>query len=706
MNRARHVRIDRGEIGAAETAIDGERAGGHNGRTRDGRIEIQRALVDRRAAGEGIDGGEVEDARAGLDQADGVAEAIVRDDRVDDDVAEADREGDAVGGGRGGGLAQRELGETVDGKDISAGRDTRAGDRHAGDDAQRVAGAGDRDDRRTGSRRTVAEGAARDGLAGVRRQRVGAQRDLVIPVDGEDLDAGGGDIGSARDGHARRQADRGQAGDDRGARRESGATPARKAGGRMIDDELARAGRSRPAGGQHATCGDGADTRGEAAVIAAEQAAELEIEDRVRGRETDVIDRTAGQAEHRRARVGRQGQRRVRLDRDLRQLARTEVGVIADEATRADRADTQASIIGQVIGRARDRPGAEKPAAEGRRGRREVKVRGVARQALVIARDVERRARRTRQRGDGEVGGPERTAGVREGDIVVTLGDCQRANRLSRGLVGEPLERQATATHRNRRRIVQAVVILDAEVAVVVDRQSGVVQRDCRRVRERAVVAEGERAASQGGRAAEGLSAAELERKASDASEAQVSARDGAHERLARTIHVGHEVGRRGAGVRDRAAGAGSGAEGDQAADQLRRAVEVERAVRLDVEEIGAAGPEGVVAGVELERTAEDGRLAAVILLTGDRERARALLGEVGIGDHRARQVQRRRRVDGHEGRGVDRGRDGSGGGRVTANRERGSVRDAGDEGVARDAGPSDHLADREAGGAGDRDRR
>ena len=706
VDRTGHVGVDRREVIAAEAAVDRERAGRQDGRARDGRIEVQRALVDRRAAGEGVDGGEVEDARAGLDQADGVAEAIVRDDRVDDDVAEADREGDAAGGGRGGGLAQRELGETVDGKDIGAGRDTRAGDRHARDDAQSVAGAGDRDDGRTGSRRTVAEGAARDGLAGVGRQRVGAQRDLVIPVDGEDLDAGGGEVAAARDGHARRQADRGQAGDDRGARRESGAAPARKAGGRMIDDELARAGGSRPAGGQHATRGDGADAGGEPGVIAAEQAAELEIEDRVRGRETDVIDRTAGQAEHRRARVGRQGQRRVRLDRDLRQLARTEVGVIADEATRADRAEAQAGVVGQVIGRARDRPGAKEPATEGRRGRREVKVRGVARQALGITRDVEGRARRARQRGDGEVGGPEGAAGVRERDVVVPLGDRQRADRLGRGLIGEPLDRQAAAAQRDRRRVVQAVVVLDAEVAVVVDRQRGVVQRDRRRVRQRAVVAEGQRAAGEGGRAAEGLGAAELERVAADAGEAQVGAGDGAHERLVGAVHVRHEVRRRGAGVRDRAAGAGGGAEGDQAADELRRAVEVERAVRLDVEEIGAAGPEGVVTRAELERAAKDGRLAAVILLTGDRERAGALLREVGIGDHRAREVKRRRRVDGHEGRGVGRGRDGAGGGRVAADRERGAVRDAGDEGVARDARAADHLADREAGGAGDRDRR
>ena len=311
MDRTRHVGVDGREVIAAEAAVDRERASREDGRARDGRIEVQRALVDRRAASESVDGGEVEDARARLDQADGVAEAIVRDNGVDDDVAEADREGDPVGGGRGGGLAQRELGETVDGKDIGAGRDARAGDRHARDDAQRVAGAGDRDDRRTGSRRTVAEGAARDGLAGVGRQRVGAQRDLVIPVDGEDLDAGGGKVATARDGHARRQADRSQAGDDRGARGESDVTPSRKAGRRMINDELARAGGSRPTGGQDAARGDGADTRGEAAVSTAAQAAEFEVEDGVRRSERDVIDRTAGQAEYRRVRVGRQGQRRV-----------------------------------------------------------------------------------------------------------------------------------------------------------------------------------------------------------------------------------------------------------------------------------------------------------------------------------------------------------------------------------------------------------
>ena len=62
----------------------------------------------------------------------------------------------------------------------------------------------------------------------------------------------------------------------------------------MINDELARAGGSRPAGGQHAARGDGADARGEAAVIAAEQAAEFEVEDGVRRSERDVIDRPAG----------------------------------------------------------------------------------------------------------------------------------------------------------------------------------------------------------------------------------------------------------------------------------------------------------------------------------------------------------------------------------------------------------------------------
>ena len=114
----------------------------------------------------------------------------------------------------------------------------------------------------------------------------------------------------------------------------------------MVDDELARAGGRRATGGQHATRSDGTNARGEAGVIAAQEAAEFEIEDGIRGSEADVIDRTAGQAEHRRGRVGRQGQRRVRLDGNLRQLARAEISVIADEATRTDRADTESGIIG------------------------------------------------------------------------------------------------------------------------------------------------------------------------------------------------------------------------------------------------------------------------------------------------------------------------------------------------------------------------
>ena len=135
----------------------------------------------------------------------------------------------------------------------------------------------------------------------------------------------------------------------------------------MVDDELARAGGSRATGSQHAARGDGTDTGGEASVIATQEAAELEIEDGIRSRETDVIDRTARQAEYRRGRVGRQGQRRVRLDRNLRQLARPEISIIADEAARADCADAESGIIGEVISRTRDRPSAEHATAEGRR---------------------------------------------------------------------------------------------------------------------------------------------------------------------------------------------------------------------------------------------------------------------------------------------------------------------------------------------------
>ena len=307
MNRTRHIRIDRGKIGAAEAAIDRERAGGEDGRARDSRIEVQGALVDGRTAGESVDRGEVEDARAGLDKADGVAEAVVRDDGVDDDVAHADREGDAAGGGRGGGLAQRELGGAIDGKDVGADWDTRAGEGHARDHAHGRAAAGDRDDGRTGGRRAVGERTARDDLAGVGRQRVGAERDLIIAVDGEDGDAGSGKVAAAGDRHARCEADGGQAGDDRGARGEGGGAPGGDTRSRMVDDELAGAGGRRATSGQHTTRGDGTDTGGEAGIIATQEAAELEIKDRVRGRETDVINRATRQAEHRRGRVGREG---------------------------------------------------------------------------------------------------------------------------------------------------------------------------------------------------------------------------------------------------------------------------------------------------------------------------------------------------------------------------------------------------------------
>ena len=197
----------REEAGLA--AVDGHAAGRDDDDSVGGGGDVDLALVDDGAAGVGVGGGEGEDAVARLGQADGIAGAVVGDDSVDDNIADAD--GPALvglGGERRAG--DRDLGRTVDGDDESADRDARAGDGHAGADAHgRIHG----DRGRTRGRGAGDEGSASEGLINPRSNGVRAERDLRVGIHRND--GGTRSEISVGDRHTRAQTKGVDAADDR-----------------------------------------------------------------------------------------------------------------------------------------------------------------------------------------------------------------------------------------------------------------------------------------------------------------------------------------------------------------------------------------------------------------------------------------------------------------------------------------------------------
>ena len=123
--------------------------------------------------------------------------------------------------------------------------------------------------------------------------------------------------------------------------------------------------------GQNPTGCHGADRR-IIGVIAAQQAAQLKRENVGRAGERDVVRERIRDLEHPgRRTAGGQRVGTIGGGRQLRDLAGTEVGLIGGETTLPRRADALRSIIGRVVSRVGDRPGAEITAADRGRRRRE-----------------------------------------------------------------------------------------------------------------------------------------------------------------------------------------------------------------------------------------------------------------------------------------------------------------------------------------------
>ena len=349
-------------VGRGIAAVDDEASGRDHDRAGVVAEDVEDALLDDRAAGVGIDGGEIDDTRAGLDETDDPARGVVGDDGVDRELAHARREGER-GARRGGGTAQRDLGAVIDRDDVCADGDAGAGQGHAGSEAHgRIHG----DDRRTRGGDAVDERTRTKGLARGRGERVGAEGSATVGVDRDDRGAGQ-QVSGVGDGLADFHAKGVDARDDGRAAGESGTSAEiRRTGGLTEEHEVVRAGGG-AARGKHAADQRSADDRVEG-VVAAQQATELEVE-HVGGRgEDEAVGDVAVELQDSgeglsRGEDGGRGDRAV----DLGELTSAEIGVVTSETALPHHADTEHGIVGGVVRGVGDRPGAEEAARGGRR---------------------------------------------------------------------------------------------------------------------------------------------------------------------------------------------------------------------------------------------------------------------------------------------------------------------------------------------------
>ena len=603
---------------------------------------MQVAGVDDGAAGVGVGGREDLDAGASLDVGERRAHGGVLEDGVEDDVRSAESIG--AGGGRAGGRDAHDDGVRagVDGLDEGASDDVRAGHGHAGVDAGRAGDGIERDGRRT-----------------------------------EDDGVGGGTREVLRGGIV------------------------------AVDDQFGQR------GSEDAADGGGAD--GDRTVVrAAEDATEAEGEDVRRRGESQLVMRVARETQdggrgraggEGRDGVGAVGGQDVRLSDELGELTRAEVGVVAGETAVPDDAHAGDRVVGRVVFVIGDGPSSDETARSRDEGGVEDDAGGELRLTETAGADeVDGGAGGAGEARGQEVGAPEDTTGSRDTDVTVALEQAERAEAFRIVGVDQAVEEERAAVERDRGGVVDAIQQLDVGVVVVVDLESSVGDVDRGGIAELGLVSQVETVAADVGRAAVGLERAERQgTRTGHGGEADVGALDGTVE--AEVILADHEGGGGGGRIRDDAAGARLGAEGAETARVEEVAVEVQRTVALDVEDVTRPAEERVITCGELERAFQDRRLAAVILLGRDQERARADLDDVGIRDDRALEIERgvagdveiTRRVGGEDVAGARRGG-------VVIDTEAGPVDDLRDETVAGNIGSADDLTDGETGGVADAD--
>ena len=178
----------------------------------------------------------------------------------------------------------------------------------------------------------------------------------------------------------------------------------------VINDEFAHPGGLGAAGGQDTAGGQCADVGDAIDAITAQQAAELEIEDVARAGEGEVITRAAGETNKggsRSAGWKRRGGLHGVEGEQLGNFPRTKIEIVMGKTALPHHADTQRRVIGGVIRRIGDGPGAEDAAVQHRRGHRETNPGGVTDLTQIGPCKVNGRAGPARETSKREVNGAD-----------------------------------------------------------------------------------------------------------------------------------------------------------------------------------------------------------------------------------------------------------------------------------------------------------
>ena len=471
------------------------------------------------------------------------------------------------------------------------------------------------------------------------------------------------------------------------------------------DDQLAHAGSSRAACGDHAARRGRAERRG-VVVVVAEEAALLEVEHVAGGREGEIERRARGEPERTRGGAARrQGDRPVGDRGELGDLAGTEITVVTEEAALTDRADAEREIIGGVVIRVRDRPRTEESAENGRRRGVEEEsdvVTGLA--ELLAAGEIDHGARIAGQRSEGDVVAVEDAAATgAHGDERARV-QGERAETLG-GVRGDPsVHHDLAAAQEHRRLIPDAVVVLDLQVAVVKKLETPVVDDEFGNAGEGAVVTQIEGTAGVDEASAERGGRLEIDgRPTTGAEEIQRGSRELAREGVV-PLAVEDEVG--GGGRSDGAAGAGGKTEAADASEELRTSIEVERGAFLDVDRTAVGLDRIELTRAHTQSSAGDRDITAHELTTAELQRARSGLEEGVVRNDASLEVEGSGGGDLHHRGGEDRDGDEARAGGRGAEGHRGGGGDGRDEGAARDTGAADGLTDGKTRGRGHRQSR
>ena len=471
------------------------------------------------------------------------------------------------------------------------------------------------------------------------------------------------------------------------------------------DDQLAHAGSSRTARGDHAARRGRAERRG-VVIVATEEAALLEVEHVAGSREGEIERRARGEPERTRGGAARrQGKGAIVRRSELGDLAGAEVAVVTEEAALAYRADAEGEIIGGVVTRVGNRPRTEEAAEYGRRRGVEEKSDVVAGLAeLLAAGEIDHGARIAGQRSEGDVVAVEDAAATgAHGDERARV-QGERSETLG-GVRGDPpVHHDLAAAQEHRRLIPDAVVVLDLQVAVVKKLETPVVDDEFGNAGEGTVVAEVEGTAGVDEAPAERGGRLEIDgRPAASTEEIQRISRELAREGVI-PLTIEDEVG--GGGRSDGAAGAGGKTEAADASEELRTAVEVERGAFLDVDRAAVSLDRVELTRAHAQRAAGDRDIAAHELTTAELQRARSGLEEGVVRNDASLEIEGSGGGDLHHRGGEDRDGDEARTGGRGAEGHRGGGGDGRDEGAARDTGAADGLTDGKTRGRGQRQRR